>query len=949
MAARARADKDSGASLQGHVRVLGVPRRCRMPPGPRLEQRWTHNWLSTFAYSDKLSALNIAASRQGTGRRPMDRNIFRYVVRYSARAQVLALLMTVASFPFLYLTLELPKIIINDALAQSGSRAVYGYTLSQVDYLFALSGVFLVLVLINGGFKYVINVYKGVVGERMLRRLRYDLYSRVLRFPLPQFRRVSSGEIVQMINAEVEPLGGFIGDAFALPAFQGGTLLTILAFMFVQDPILGLAAVALYPVQIVLIPKLQRQVNLLAKARVRQTRHMADRISETVAGVRDIRANDATQYERARFSRELGTVFDIRFDIYKKKFFIKFINNFLAQLGPFFFYSIGGYLVITGELTLGALVAVIGAQKELYAPWKELLTYYQLMMDVHIKYEQVVAQFDPPAMLPEELQSAEPQPVDWAAELRAVNLTLLSDDGVPILDGAAFGVQLPSHVAIVGPAGSGKEELTLVLANLIPPDAGRVLIGDAEVQRLAESVTGRAMTYVGYPTQIFAGTIADNLLFGLKHRPLRPPSGEDGRDQSRKREKLEAERSGNSPYDPDADWIDYAAAGVDDAAAIATVAAQVLGLVRLDRDVYQMGLRGTIDPQDQPELAAAILRARRAMGERLLDPRLGRLVEVFDPERYNTNATLAENLLFGAPIGPTFEMEQLADHPYVQRIIEQAGLTTALAEVGLKVATTMVELFADLPPDHEYFRQFSFIGADDLPDYRMLIGRIDANRLDQLSDTDRKRLTALTFKLIPARHRLDLIEEPLQERILAARRLFREQLPEDLSGAIAFFDADDYTAGATVQDNVLFGKIAYGQAQANERISELMKDVLEELGLRERIIEAGLQAPTGVGGARLSLAQRQKLALARAILKRPEVLIAYDPVGPLDPAEQHAVLDAVLEAFKGRTVIWALSRGDWAERFEHVLVMQRGRVVEQGAYAALNKDGSALHELVAAE
>ncbi len=121
----------------------------------------------------------------------MDRSIFRYILRHSARAQVIALVMTVASFPFLYYTLELPKIIINDALADSGTRTVFGVTLSQVRYLFALCGLFLVLVLINGAFKYVINVYKGVVGERMLRRLRYDLYSRVLRFPLPHFRRVS--------------------------------------------------------------------------------------------------------------------------------------------------------------------------------------------------------------------------------------------------------------------------------------------------------------------------------------------------------------------------------------------------------------------------------------------------------------------------------------------------------------------------------------------------------------------------------------------------------------------------------------------------------------------------------------------------------------------------------------------------------------------------------------
>jgi ABC-type multidrug transport system fused ATPase/permease subunit len=431
----------------------------------------------------------------------------------------------------------------------------------------------------------------------------------------------------------------------------------------VQDPILGFAAVALYPFQIAVIPRLQRQVNLLSKARVRQVRRMADRINETVAGVRDIRANDASQYERARFTSELGIVFNIRFDIYKKKFFIKFINNFLAQLGPFFFYSIGGYLVIMGDLTLGALVAVIGAQKELYAPWKELLTYYQMMMDVHIKYDQVVAQFDPAGIRPENLQSAEPEPIDWAAELRGVNLSLLSDDGGIILDGAAFGITLPSHVAIVGPAGSGKEELTLVLANLIEPDAGRVLIGDHEVQKLAESVTGRKMTYVGYPAQIFSGTIADNLLFGLRYRPLRPAARDAATAVSDARARLEAERSGNSPYDSEDDWIDYASAGIEDPQDIAAAAVHALQLVRLDRDVYQMGLRGAINPDRQPELAASILEARRAMGERLREPRLGRLVEVFDPERYNSNATLAENLLFGSPIGETLEIEHLAAQP----------------------------------------------------------------------------------------------------------------------------------------------------------------------------------------------------------------------------------------------------------------------------------------------
>jgi putative ABC transport system ATP-binding protein len=880
----------------------------------------------------------------------MDRNIFRYILRHSLRAQLIILAMTVASFPFLYATLELPKLIINDALASSDPHRVFGFTFDQIHYLFLLCGLFLVLVLVNGAFKYVLNVYQGIVGERMLRRLRYELYSRVMRFPLPYFRRVSPGEIVQMINAEVEPLGGFIGSAFALPAFQGGTLITILAFMFAQNPIMGFAAIVLYPIQIYWIPKLQAQVNALGKRRVRQVRRLADRIAETVSGARDIRANDTTQYERARFSRELGVVFDIRYRIYKKKFFIKFINNFMAQLGPFFFYSIGGYLVITGELTIGALVAVIGAHKELYAPWKELLSHYQLTWDSQIKFDQVVAQFDPAGIRDDSLQTAEPtEDVRLVGQLRANNLTLASEDGQMLLDSVNLAVDLPSRMAILGPAGSGKEELTLVLANLLDPDSGRVLIGDHEIQKLPEAVTGRQITFVGYPAHVFAGTIADNLLFGLRYRPSQPRQLEGAAAERLKLDQLEAERSGNSPFDAEADWIDYATAGLSGPEEVVPAEVRALTMVRLDRDVYQMGLRGTVDPDAQPEVAAAVLKARRAMRERLSDPSFSRLVETFDAERYNTNATLAENLLFGAPLDETFDIDHLAAHPYVQETLERAGLTETLIEVGFKLAATMVELFADLPPDHEYFRQFSFISADDLPDYRALTTRADAGRLETLGREDRERLIALTFKLTPARHRLGLIDEPLQARILEARRLFREDLPQELASSVAFFEVNRYTAAASLQDNILFGKVAYGQAQASERINDLITQVLNELGLHEQVIEVGLQGQTGVGGGRLSLAQRQKLALARAILKRPEILILYDATGPLDPADQQAILDELLEEFADRTVIWAIGRSDWAAKFDHVLVMRNGRVVEQGRYDELNRDGSALHELIAAE
>lgn len=879
----------------------------------------------------------------------MEPTIFRFIWKYSWRQQLVILALTVGSFPVLYATLELPKIIVNRALA--GVADVYeflGYEFSQTGYLFVLCGLFLALVLLAGALKYVLNVYSGIVAERMLRRLRYQLYTQMLRFPLPYFRRVSQGELVQMINAEVEPLGGFVGDALATPAFQGGTLITILLFMFMQDWVLGLAAVALYPLQAWIIPKLQRQVNELGKRRVQQVRRNAEKIGETASGIADIHTNDTSLWERAQFSDQLGTVFFIRFDIYKKKFMIKFINNFIAQLGPFFFFSIGGYLVIHGDITLGALVAVLNAHKDLSAPWKELLAYYQMMYDVKIKYEQVVSQFLPPGLRDERQLDADPpeDAPDFTRELRAVHL-VLDDDGSLVLDGVEFTLPLPARVAVVGPAGSGRQHLAMVLAGLLAPTSGRVLIDGRPLHDLPESVLGRRIGFVGSPAYIFRGTIADNLLYGLRHRPVRPRPATP----ELERYLHEARRSGNLALDPQADWVDDAAAGISGPEQRFAAMKRVLQIVRLEEDVYLLGLRGRIAAGRHPELAAALLDARRRMLARLASDRaLARLVEPFDPGRYNTNATVAENLLFGTPVDDRVDLERLAEHPFVRRVLEETGLLGPLLGVGFELARTMIELFAELPPEHEYFRQFSFIDPDALPEFRALVQRSDPGALDRLPRADQDLLLALAFRLVPARHRLGLIDADIQAAVIAARRWLRENLPADLRGAIAFFDPDTYNDALSVQENVLFGKVAWGQAQAQERTARLVRELLEEAGLHDRVLEVGLGAECGVGGSRLGLGQRQKLALAREILKRPNLLILSNPLAALDPDDQAAIRDALLAEFEGRSLIWVLPGIDWADRFDRLLVMRNGRVAAFGHVGELEqKTAEGVAGLIAAQ
>ena len=149
---------------------------------------------------------------------PIERNIFSFIFKHSKRDQFILLLVTLTLFPMLYLTLELPKRIINDAIAaQTDVVEFYGMTFTQIHFLLILCGLFLLSVIAHGLMKMRINTMKGVLAERMLRRYRYGLISRILRFPQPYFERTSQGELVSMVTSESEPMGGLMGDALAQP------------------------------------------------------------------------------------------------------------------------------------------------------------------------------------------------------------------------------------------------------------------------------------------------------------------------------------------------------------------------------------------------------------------------------------------------------------------------------------------------------------------------------------------------------------------------------------------------------------------------------------------------------------------------------------------------------------------------------------------------------------
>ncbi len=440
----------------------------------------------------------------------MQISLFSYIWQHTKRQQLYILLIVLLSMPFYFLSLDLPKTIVNLPIQGKGFPAETstqpflqittdcfgfceemtlfgGFDLERWPYLVGLSLLFLALVCINGWFKFYINVYKGRLGERMLRRLRYELVDRVLRFPPGHFKRVKASEMATMVKDEVEPLGGFIGDAYVQPVFLGGQAITALVFILVQNLYLGLIAFFIVLLQALVIPRLRKRLLVLGKQRQLTARDLAGRVGEIVDGIQEIRVNDTSNWERADLSSRLGRIFFIRFELYNRKFFVKFLNNFLSQVTPFLFYLVGGWFALKGTLDVGQLVAVIAAYKDLPSPIKELIDWDQQRQDVEIKYTQVIEQFAPDGMLPDGIQKPQREtPARIGGPIEVSRVSVTDDTGARLIETVSLSLQPGERVAAVGPVNAGGESLAEALVRLLIPTAGRIRVAGIDLQSASE-------------------------------------------------------------------------------------------------------------------------------------------------------------------------------------------------------------------------------------------------------------------------------------------------------------------------------------------------------------------------------------------------------------------------------------------------------------------------------
>jgi ABC-type multidrug transport system fused ATPase/permease subunit len=845
----------------------------------------------------------------------IERSLFAFIWKYSKRDQMVLLAVTVTLFPLLYLTLELPKRIVNDAIgAQDNVVSVYGFDMDRINFLFLLCGLFLLSVLLHGIMKMRINTMKGVLSERLLRRLRYTLISRILRFPAPYFERTSQGELVSMVTSESEPMGGLMGDAVAQPVLQAGQMLTILAFLFLQSFAFGLAACALIPLQAWLIPRLQKQINLLNKKRVVQVRALAAEIGEGAAGASTLRTNGGWRYRMAMISARLGTLYELRFDIFQRKFFMKFANNFIGQLTPFFFYAIGGYLAINGEITVGALVAALAAYKDLASPWKELLAYYNQSQDMSLRWETITERFAPAGMIDEALFETAPDALPHLrGDIELRDVSVQDSDGNIVLDDISATFEAGKMIAITAPSDEDRRALAEVLTREVTPVSGKVTLAGQDITKLHQATIAKRIGHATSRPVMFLGSFGDNVVLPLR---LRPDS--DGRLTPLG---SESARAGNSPDSLDANWVDISDDETDETADLRAWWLSLVKGMGIDDTLFRRGIEQRLDPETHGALADALVALRPTVEAAVRNAGLQDQVHFFDIETYNPTLPVAENLIFATPL-QHMTPDLLRQQADFLELLASLDIENNLLELAVDMVDLLRQIFGMDGTDHPMFRK---LGLDVTTFENAAAVMPELQNGAELTQQEKVHMLAVPFA-ISAEKLGAAFPEDIVHRVLQIRQAHGPALQASMEGLFSPISADKPVAGLSVLENALFGKIAEQSGKQNDALRDLINDVLHEAGLDGLVLDLIFDMPLTLGGSNLPASLTEPLAVSRATIKRPDILVLDSVLSSYDKDVREGLAAKLRVLLPHTTIICLEASFASAAGFDVQFAMQNGRI-----------------------
>ena len=411
-------------------------------------------------------------------------------------------------------------LIILGALSQAGGPYLIGRAIDQDILGGDPAGLFrtmLLLLVVYGVGTFASRgqiLQVGSVGQSILASLRMRIFGRLLRLPLGYFDKRPAGDLMSRVTNDVDTLNQFLSQGLTQLLGSLFSLIGIVIAMLILDWRLALACYTIVPVMLLANVYFARRARRAFRTTRETVGDVTAGLQEEIVGVREAQAFNRTEanIERFRERNAANRTANVQAVAITSAFAPTI--DVLSTLAIALTIGYGGYLVVTGTLTVGLLTAFLIYVQQFFRP-------IQLASQVYTQAQSALAGGERIYNILDE----DPEPPDPPGILRLdsmqgriefENVVFAYDDkgDRPVLQDIDFSIKPGQTVALVGPTGAGKTTIANLIPRFYDVSAGAVRVDGYDVREVERrSLRTRIATVLQEPF-LFSGTIAENIGYG---------------------------------------------------------------------------------------------------------------------------------------------------------------------------------------------------------------------------------------------------------------------------------------------------------------------------------------------------------------------------------------------------------------------------------------------------
>lgn len=366
----------------------------------------------------------------------------------------------------------------------------------------------IILQALSGGFSiYILNR----IGQSVVAGMRDRLWKKLLVLPVNYFDENPSGETVSRMTNDTTVVKTLISEHLA--NFLSGIISIIGAMivLFILDWRMTTAMFIAIPLAAAILIPLGRKMYKISKNTQLETSKFTALLTQVLSEIRLVKSSNSEKIEYNNGATGIRNLFNYGLKEAKVYAFIGPIINLVMMILLVVLLGYGGMRVSSGALSAGALVAFIMYLFQIIMPMAQIAEFFTQFQKASGATERIIEILE---VEDEKDGYEEVQKVDEAIQIECLSYNY--PDKEPVLKNLNFTIPPNQVTAIVGPSGSGKTTFFSLIERFYQPQEGAILLGNQNIQNFSLLSWRKQIGYVSQESPIIAGTIRDNITYGLE-------------------------------------------------------------------------------------------------------------------------------------------------------------------------------------------------------------------------------------------------------------------------------------------------------------------------------------------------------------------------------------------------------------------------------------------------